>query len=75
MPARTRPPSPESRFYHAADLAKLFDVCERTIWTWTAIGQLPKPIRKSRKWTAWPKEQIDELLRKWGGTGPPKRVG
>jgi predicted DNA-binding transcriptional regulator AlpA len=60
MPARLRPPSTASRFYSVKDLARIFDVCTRTIGCWAKSGQLPQPLRMGR-WMGWPKEQIDAI--------------
>lgn len=55
-----------SVFYSKEDLADMFGVCVRTIEKWTATGQLPRPRKKGRKWTMWPKAEIDLLLETWG---------
>ena len=60
---------PSNPWYSKADLAVLFGVGERTIEKWVATGQLPAPRKKGRKWTRWPKAEIDALLTDWGKTG------
>lgn len=56
----------EGPWYRLADMCRLFDVGERCIWTWVSKGKLPQPCREGRRWTRWPREEIDELLRRWG---------
>ncbi len=56
-------------WYRVEDMVRLFDVTERCIWTWVSQGRLPQPRRIGRRWTRWPKEEIDALLRGWGRAG------
>jgi len=65
MPARKRPRSPKCAFYDVVEVGELFGVSERTIWTWLDLGYLPEPQRR-KKWTRWPKEQIDAIIKKGG---------
>lgn len=53
-------------WYTVVQMAVLFAVHPRTIWKWSDLGRLPKPVRKSRKWVCWPKDEVDALLREWG---------
>ncbi len=62
---RLKPSPGESPFYRTADLMRLFDVTDRTIQKWTAMGRIPEPIRKGRGWVRWPRTQIDALLAEW----------
>lgn len=68
--ARRKPPKPTSAvvcpFYSKADLAVIFGVCTRTIEKWMTTERLPAPRKVGRKWTAWPKAEIDTLLADWG---------
>lgn len=59
----------DSPWYRLEDMMRLFDVSARTVWTWTAAGKLPQPRRKGRRWTRWPKDEIDALLVRWGKAG------
>src|SRR5262249_18917043 len=63
-PKRKRPepsalPSP---WYTISDMMRLFSCSDKTVWKWTATGQLPAPVRKGRRWTRWPRETVDALL-------------
>jgi len=66
---RARGADPESPWYRVEDLARLFDVGERCIWTWVAEKKLPEPRRHGSRWSRWPKEEIDGLLARWGRAG------
>jgi predicted DNA-binding transcriptional regulator AlpA len=59
----------EGPWYRLDDMCRLFDVGERCIWTWVANGRLPKPRRVGRRWSRWPRAEIDTLLAKWGKAG------
>lgn len=59
-----------SPWYRLADMCRLFDCAPRTIWTWVSEGKLPQPVRNGSRWTRWPKEVVDELLKTWA---QPKR--
>ncbi len=61
---QTGPPGP---WYRVAYLARIFDLGERAVWQWVADGRLPSPRRMGRRWTRWPKDEIDALLAKWRG--------
>jgi predicted DNA-binding transcriptional regulator AlpA len=58
--------SPSSPWYRAADLARLFDVDQRQVWKMASNGQIPPPVKRGRKWSRWPKQQIDEIIRDIG---------
>jgi excisionase family DNA binding protein len=47
--------------YRPKDIAALFGVHLRTVYTWIAKGDLPAPSKLGPKILFWPKEQIDAL--------------
>lgn len=66
VPCKRPKPTPNLAFFYSiADLMALFSVTDRTVWKWCASGRLPKPVRMGRKWSRWPKTQIDALLAEW----------
>ena len=64
---RTQPSPGPSPWYCKSDLMRLFQVTARTIEKWVAMGRLPEPVRKGRKWVRWPVERIDALIDAWKG--------
>lgn len=62
VPKPMRPARPGCNLYTVADVARILDVTERTVWKWTAEGRLPEPIKMGERWTRWRKEEIDGLL-------------
>jgi predicted DNA-binding transcriptional regulator AlpA len=61
-----RPAEGPSPWYTISDMMRLFDVTDRCIWTWVRAGKLPEPRRQGRRWTRWPREEIDAWLKTWG---------
>jgi predicted DNA-binding transcriptional regulator AlpA len=57
-------------YYTDAEVAELFGIDVRTVWTWSETGRLPKPVRKGPRWTRWPKTLVDAILFA-DGTAPP----
>lgn len=55
-----------SPWYDVPDMMRLFDCSERTVWKWVSMQRLPEPVRQGTRWTRWPKEEVDELLKAWG---------
>ncbi len=45
----------------ARQVAERLGVCLRTVWRWTATGQLPPPFRLGRV-TRWKKDDIDACV-------------
>ncbi|OAI54027.1 hypothetical protein AYO44_03860 [Planctomycetaceae bacterium SCGC AG-212-F19] len=66
-------PAIESPWYKAEEVAVLFDIHQRTLWQWVAAGRLPAPRKVGRRWSRWPKEQIDQILETWGLQKPSGR--
>jgi excisionase family DNA binding protein len=54
---------PTSPYVTIAELAKLIGVGLRTVKTWRASGNLPKPIRVGRT-VRWLRTDIDEFLKR-----------
>lgn len=46
------------------EVAKLLGVSVRTVWEYTACGELPQPIKIGRKITRWHVGTLQEWLRK-----------
>lgn len=66
---RPKPTPGMTPWYSIEDMMALFDCCDRTIWKWVSTGKIPRPVRKGRKWSRWPKAQIDALIVEWGREG------
>jgi predicted DNA-binding transcriptional regulator AlpA len=62
---KTTEPPAASPWYRMADMTALFDVCERQIYRWVGEGKLPRPVKRGRKWSRWPRKIVDELLQQW----------
>jgi predicted DNA-binding transcriptional regulator AlpA len=46
----------------AREVAERLNVCPRTIWRWTSMGRLPKPIRLvGSKATRWKEADIEAV--------------
>ena len=65
-------------FINKKTLAKLLNVSPSTIYRWSIIGNIPKPIAIGPNKTMWLKEEIDkwiiELKKNSRGYGKPKIV-
>jgi predicted DNA-binding transcriptional regulator AlpA len=53
----------DSDLMTSSDLARLFGVNSRTIFTWISTGVLPQPIRISARMIRWPRRQIEDFLK------------
>lgn len=62
-PLPSEGPSP---WYSMSDMMRLFDVTDRCVWSWVSAGKLPRPRKQGRRWTRWPKAEIDTLMETWG---------
>jgi len=62
MSKKPQPATPGSPWYRIADMTRLLDVSERTIWTWCSQGKLPPPVRRGPRWTRWSKDAVDAHL-------------
>jgi predicted DNA-binding transcriptional regulator AlpA len=49
----------------ALDLAELLGVTDRCVWSWVKQGKIPRPVKRSRKWTRWHRDTINALMEKW----------
>jgi len=49
----------------AKEVARMFNVCYRTVFRWTKSGALPKPARIGGTFR-WPRSVIEDML-----NGPP----
>jgi excisionase family DNA binding protein len=58
----TRPEPRRKGLMTVREVAILLGVCERTVWRLAARGQLPQPIRYSRKLVRWSAEQVERYL-------------
>lgn len=57
-----------SCYYTVEEMADLFGIAEKTVYEWSHLGKLPKPIRKGHRWSRWPKAAVDEILRQDGAS-------
>jgi predicted DNA-binding transcriptional regulator AlpA len=69
MRKRPRPSNLPPIWYRCEDMCRLFDVSDRTVYRWCAIGKLPKPVKRGRRWSRWLKTEIDAVLAEMGVKG------
>ncbi len=62
----------DREYLTALQLATRLNVCVRTIWSWTAAGKLPRPLRIGRT-VRWRASQIDPLPPAPSGKKRPTR--
>jgi predicted DNA-binding transcriptional regulator AlpA len=44
------------------DVAEILSVGVRTVWRWTALSRLPKPIRLAKKVVRWKASELQAYL-------------
>jgi prophage regulatory protein len=49
-------------FVTARDVAELLCVSPRTVWRWSATGQLPPPVRVGARCTRWRVSDLQRYL-------------
>ncbi len=54
----------ESKFLKAGRVAERYDIAEVTVWVWSRLGKLPKPVRLSPNATRWRVSDLDAFDQK-----------
>ena len=49
----------QQKFLKATGVAARYDIAEVTVWVWTKLGKLPKPIKLSTNATRWRISDLD----------------
>ncbi len=54
----------EVRYLKVKDLSARLGVSRSTIWEWSRVGKLPKPVKLGEAVTRWRSDEVDEALAK-----------
>ncbi len=54
-------------YIRVAEIAKLIQVSQATIWRWKRIGHFPQPVKLGAKVTAWKAQDVQAWMDKQGG--------
>jgi predicted DNA-binding transcriptional regulator AlpA len=58
-----RPQGESELWYDIRKMMELFDCTDATIRVMEARGQIPRAVRRSRRWTRWVKSEVDQCLK------------
>jgi len=50
------------RHYRVNELAEMLGIGVSTVWHWTKIGRLPKPVKLAPRVTVWREEDVLEAI-------------
>lgn len=60
--AQQQAKTPRKGFYRIQQILELIPICESAWWEGCRTGRFPKPIKLGPRTTAWPVEDIEELM-------------
>lgn len=66
MSLHTSSELPAEGFVRVGTLARLLGIATVTVWRWTANGKLPKPVKLSKRVTAWRAEDVRNWMNAQG---------
>lgn len=52
----------------ARDAAAYLGISISTLWRWASEGRIPRPIRLSARCTVWPRQGLDDFIRRQAET-------
>ena len=53
----------DDRLISAKEVARAYGVHEITAWKWAAIGRIPAPVKRGKRYTRWSNAEIQRDIR------------